>query len=193
MSPERQIGDLSDEAVMLRVKDDDHQAFAELMKRYERQLLAFIYRQLGDHETSKDLLMDTFLRIYKAAPRYEPRAKFSTYIYQIARNLCINEYRKREIRKTESLDQMEAGSGIEVAGTDLNPAEHLERQERRNLVQKALNSLPEDQRTILILAEYQGIRYEKIAEIMGCSVGTVKSRMFRARQKIKEWMENYEL
>ncbi len=191
MNANGHISDLSDEALMLRVKDGDQRAFGELLARYERQLLNFFYRQMGDYDGAKDLLMDTFLRIYKAADRYEPRSKFSTFIYQVARNLCINEYRKREFRKADSLDEMEEVSGIEVAGDQLNPAEVMEQEELRDMVQRALDSLPEDQRTILILSEYQGLQYDRIAQIMGCSVGTVKSRMFRARQKIKEWMETY--
>ncbi|MBN1552571.1 sigma-70 family RNA polymerase sigma factor, partial [bacterium] len=163
----------------------------ELLKRYERQLLNFFFRQLGDYDGAKDLMMDTFMRIYKAADRYEPRSKFSTYIYRIARNLCINEFRKREVRKADSLDLMGEETGMEPAGNELTPDEFMVRQERQIMVRRALMELSEDQRTILILSEYQGLDYEKIAQVMGCSLGTVKSRVFRARQKIREWMESH--
>lgn len=185
------LRDYSDEALMLRVKDGDHRAFEELLRRYEKQLLSFFYRQTSDYDGAKDLVMDTFLKLYQASARYEPRAKFSTYIYQIARNLSINEYNKRQFRKTSSLDEMDEGEGIEVPGTDLNAMELMERQEKQQLVQMALNSLNEEQRTILILTEYQELPIDRVAQIMACSVGTVKSRMFRARQRIKEWMVDH--
>jgi len=185
--------DLSDEALMLRVKDGDHDAFGKLLQRYERQLLVFFLRQLGDEEGARDLVMETFLRIYKAASRYEPKAKFSTYIYQIARNLFINESKKRRFRRTESLDDLNEETGLEIADEDLDPEQMLQRKEQQLLVQKALQQLPEDQRTILILVEYQELSYERVSQIIGCSIGTVKSRMHRARQKIKEWMEEHEL
>lgn len=185
--------DLSDEALMLRVKVGDHDAFGEILQRYERQLVVFFLRQLGDEEGARDLAMDTFLRVYKAASRYEPKAKFSTYIYQIARNLYINESKKRTFRRTESLDEMAEDKGMEFADESMDPEQVLEKSEQQSLVQEALTQLPEDQRTILILVEFQELSYERVAQIMGCSIGTVKSRMYRARQKIREWMENREL
>ena len=193
MNNRETITDISDEALMLRVKDGDHRSFEELLKRYERQLMNFVYRQLGDYDSSRDLVMETFLRIYRAASRYEPRAKFSTYIYQVTRNVCINEYRKRELRKTDSLDEMDEASGMQIASDDLNPAEELEQKERQSMVRRALAELTEDQRTIIVLAEYQDMPYDRIAEVMGCSVGTVKSRMHRARARIKEWMESHDM
>jgi RNA polymerase sigma-70 factor, ECF subfamily len=189
MTSPAQLQNLSDEALMLRVRDGDETSFALLLQRYEKQIINFFYRQLSDYELAKDLLMDTFLRIYQAAERYEPRAKFSTYIYQIARNLSINEFKKREIRKTDSLEDLDESTGLEIADGKLNAAEIMEQHETQRMVQDALNSLTEEHRTILILTEFQDLPYDKVAQIMGCSVGTVKSRMFRARQKIKEWME----
>lgn len=193
MNDPQVLSDMSDEALMLRVKNGDHDAFGVIMQRYERQLVVFFLRQLRDEDGARDLVMDTFLRVYKAAYRYEPRAKFSTYIYQIARNLVINESRKREIRKTDSLDEMNDDSSIHLAGNILNPEQAFARDEQTRLVHRALDELPEDQRTILILVEYQDLSYEKVAQIMECSIGTVKSRMHRARQKVREWMENHEL
>jgi RNA polymerase sigma-70 factor, ECF subfamily len=187
------FSDISDEALMLRVKNGDHDSFGELLRRYERQLTVFFFRQLRDEDGARDLVMDTFLRVYKAAYKYEPRAKFSTYIYQIARNLLINESQKREFRKTDSLDDMHENSNLQLAEDTLDPEQELSRRELSDLVTKALNELPEDQRTILILVEYQEFSYERVAQIMGCSIGTVKSRIHRARQKVREWMENHEL
>ncbi|HPQ39774.1 MAG TPA: sigma-70 family RNA polymerase sigma factor [bacterium] len=178
---------------MLRVRDGDHDAFGELLNRYERQLFVFFLRQFGDEEAARDYVMDTFLRVYRAASRYEPKAKFSTYIYQIARNLAINESRKLQFRRTESLDEIKEDGGVQIAGDALDPEAVLELRERQALVQEALRQLPEDQRTILILVEYQDLTYERVSQIMGCSIGTIKSRMHRARQKIREWMENSEL
>lgn len=193
MTDPQSLRDLSDEALMLRVRDGDHRAFSDLLNRYEKQLLNFFYRHSSDYEASKDMVMDTFMRIYQAAERYEPRAKFSTYLYQVARNLSINEFKKREIRKADSIDEMDENSGFEIADKKLNPIEVMEKREVQLMVQKALDSLPEEQRTIIILTEYQELPYERVAEIMGCTIGTVKSRLFRARQKIKEWMEDYGL
>lgn len=193
MTESKMFFDISDEALMLRVKDGDHDAFGELLRRYERQLAAFFYRLLRDEEGARDLVMDTFLRVYKAAHRYEPRAKFSTYVYQIARNLFINESQKRDFRKTDSLDEINESSSLQLVDQELDPEQELSRREQSDLVSRALSELPEDQRTILILVEYQELSYERVAQIMDCSIGTVKSRMHRARQKVREWMENHEL
>ncbi|MGB3975639.1 MAG: sigma-70 family RNA polymerase sigma factor [bacterium] len=193
MTESKMFLDISDEALMLRVKDGDHDAFGELLRRYERQLAAFFYRLLRDEEGARDLVMDTFLRVYKAAHRYEPRAKFSTYVYQIARNLFINESQKRDFRKTDSLDEINESSSLQLVDQELDPEQELSRREQSDLVSRALSELPEDQRTILILVEYQELSYERVAQIMDCSIGTVKSRMHRARQKVREWMENHEL
>jgi RNA polymerase sigma-70 factor, ECF subfamily len=193
MTSPAQLQNLSDEALMLRVRDGDQASFGLLLQRYEKQLINFFYRQFSDYELAKDLLMDVFLRIYQAADRYEPRAKFSTYIYQVARNLSINEYKKREIRKADSLEDLDENTGLEIADGNLSAVELMERHETQRMVQDALTSLSEEHRTILILTEFQELPYDKVAQIMGCSVGTVKSRMFRARQKIKEWMESHGL
>lgn len=160
MTESKMFLDISDEALMLRVKDGDHDAFGELLRRYERQLAAFFYRLLRDEEGARDLVMDTFLRVYKAAHRYEPRAKFSTYVYQIARNLFINESQKRDFRKTDSLDEINESSSLQLVDQELDPEQELSRREQSDLVSRALSELPEDQRTILILVEYQELSYE---------------------------------
>src|SRR5262245_54022230 len=162
--------------LMLLVKAGDRAAFEEIFRLYQKPLANYLYRLTGNRTRAEDLLQDAFLRLWKAAPSYEPSAKVSTYIFRIAHNLFLNEAARRREKALESME----------AETRSDPASDLNRREIRSAVQKAIEALPEGEREVLLLSEYNGFKYTEISEILGIPVGTVKSRMFSAVQKLKE-------
>ena len=169
------MADLETE-LMLRVKAGDRAAFEEIFRLYQKPLANYLYRLSGNQARAEDLLQDAFLRLWKAAPNYEPSAKVSTYIFRIAHNLFLNEAARRREKALETLE----------AETRSDPASDMNRRELQSAVQKAVEALPEGEREVLLLSEYNGFNYAEISEILGIPVGTVKSRMFSAVQRLKE-------
>jgi RNA polymerase sigma-70 factor (ECF subfamily) len=162
--------------LMLRVKGGDRAAFEELFALYQKPILNYLFRLCWNRALAEDLLQEAFLRLWKAAPTYEPTAKVSTYVFRIAHNLFINEAARRRETALEGADsEMRA-----------DPASDLARREVQSAVKRAIEALPDGEREVLLLSEYQGFKYAEIAEILGIPVGTVKSRMFSAVQHLKE-------
>ena len=162
--------------LMLRVKAGDRAAFEELYRLYEKPLTNYLYRLSSNRARAEDLLQDSFLRLWKAAPTYEPTAKVSTYVFRIAHNLFLNDAARRREKALESME----------AETRSDPASDLNRREVQSQVQRAVEALPDGEREVLLLSEYNGFKYAEISEILGIPVGTVKSRMFSAVQRLKE-------
>ena len=182
---------ISDEELMMRCRSGDTAAFELIVMRFKDQIINYICRSVGDYHQAEDLAQETFIRIYKNAGSYEPRSKFKNWLYLIATNLCRNEIRDRNRRKTDLLTEV----SIEDQETDyLNllpdfrymPDRLYEKKERELIIQQKINCLPENQRLSLILVTYQGMSYEEIAEIIGCSVSAVKSLIHRSRQNMKK-------
>jgi len=166
--------------LMLRVKVGDRAAFEDLFHLYEKPLTNYLFRLSGNRARSEDLLQDAFLRLWKAAPTYEPSAKVSTYIFRIAHNLFLNDAARRREKALESME----------AETRSDPSSDLNRRELQSQVQRAVESLPEGEREVLLLSEYNGFKYAETSEILGIPVGTVKSRMFSAVQRLKEALKD---
>lgn len=182
----------TDEELMLQVKRGDRAAFNAIMDRYEKPVLNMVYRYLQDYDGAQDLMQETFLRVYKARERYEVRSKFSTWLFQIAVNLCLNERRFRSYRRHDSIEAMagqEIPRELEDART-LSPEELSRKAETAALVRAAVQSLPEEERVMVILAKWEEKSYEEIAEIMGCSVDAVKSRLYRAKKMLREQLKD---
>ena len=167
--------------LMLRVKGGDRAAFEELYELYKAPLGNFLYRLCGNRSLTEDLLQDTFLRLWRAAPGYEPLAKVSTYVFRIAHNLFVNDASRRR----------EATLGEADSETSSGPTEDLHRQEVQAAVKRAVERLPEGERECLVLSEYNGFKYQQISEILGIPVGTVKSRMFSALRHLKEALDGF--
>ncbi|HEV2883925.1 MAG TPA: sigma-70 family RNA polymerase sigma factor [Pyrinomonadaceae bacterium] len=187
----------SDHALLEATRLGDGDAFAELVSRYRNQITSFIYRMTNDYDGAVDLAQETFVRVYRAADRYQTSYAFSTYIYRIATNLAISELRKRKRRRLVSLTGFfQSKDGAEPQ--EFNPADdkplpdvELVDFERRTAVQKAICTLPEKYRAPLILRDVEGRSYEEIARILQTSEGTVKSRISRARGFLREKMRAY--
>lgn len=188
---------ISDEDVrlMLKFKEGDRSAFETLLDKYHAPIINFSYRFLGNKTESEDLAQEVFLRIYRSASNYTPQAKFSTWIYRIAKNLVLNELRRKKTQKTSSLEEMistEEGERQRQFSDDKPSAlQKLEKQDLADAVRKALDSLPPNQRTAVVLSKYEGLSYEDIAKIIGCSVSAVKSLLNRAKVTLKEKLSSY--
>ncbi len=182
---------VSDEELMIRCRNGDMSAFELLVSRYQNAILNFIYRSIGDYHRAEDLSQETFLRVFKSASRYEPRAQFKNWLYKIAVNLCKNELRDRQRHGLSSLEDFmtdEEGKINYAVLRDFSqmPDVLYEKKEQRILIRQAVDSLPENQRLAIIMVTYQNLRYDEIADTLGCSVSAVKSLIHRARKKKKK-------
>jgi RNA polymerase sigma-70 factor (ECF subfamily) len=180
----------TDESLMLRVGRGDRAAFDEIVRRYSRKMINLAYQITGDRDQAEDLAQETFFRAYKSASRYTEIAKFSTWLYTIAINLCRNELRRRKF-KPFSLEEMaeredEGKIRVDIADETTKPDSELERKEIAHHVRRAVAQVPAKFRTALVLRDIQGLTYEEIGAILGLPEGTVKSRINRGRLKVKE-------
>jgi len=183
-----------DNELMKRVARGDDEAFKLLFERHNRLAWSVIYRQLGSFAASEDLVQEAFLRVYRAAPKYEPSAKFSTWLYTVVTNLCLNYKRDRardRLRLVGSDEEGESNALEQLAAVE--PDEHGddEAQKRTQAVQQAIAELPENQRMALILSRYEEKSYEEVAEILGVTVAAVKSLTSRARTTLKEKLQRW--
>jgi RNA polymerase sigma-70 factor (ECF subfamily) len=188
----------SDHALLEATRTGDEEAFAELVFRYRNQITNYIYRLTNDYEGAVDIAQETFVRVYRAAERYQTDYAFSTYIYRIATNLAISELRKRKRRRTVSLTGLFQSRESTEAPVEFNPPDVRPLQdaalvdaERREAVARAIATLPEKYRAPLVLRDVEGKSYEEIARIMRMSNGTVKSRISRARSLLREKLRAY--
>jgi len=181
---------------MRRVQRGDREAFAELVERYKQQIYNFILRTVRDQTEAEDLTQNTFVQVWKSAKRYRVSAKFSTWLYTIARNLALNEIRRRSRHRAQSLDaphpDYEEQPLHQVKdGATLIPPDQLVREELFAKVEEAIGDLPENQRTALLLCREEDVTYEEIAEILGVSVSATKSVIHRAREVLRVRLKAY--
>ena len=184
----------SDGELMARCKNGDMSAFDLIVRRYKTPLVNFAYRFTGDREAAEDLAQETFIRIYKNVNRYkENTAGFRTWMYRIAANLCKNEIRNRRRHGLSSLEELltdEEGKRNYALMTDYSQIPELlyEKKEQQMLIKQAIDRLPQNQRLAIIMVTYQNLRYDEIANALGCSVSAVKSLIHRARQNLKKYL-----
>lgn len=173
-----------DAELLLRVAAGEDSAMRPIVERWQGPLINFFYRSLRSVEASEDLAQTVFVRIYRAAPKYEPRAKFSTFLFHIARRLLINEFRRQSRKPLEAVDPADLTGATEGR-------EKLDLMEIEEAFELALQTLPENHRTAILLFKQQEMSYEQIAEAMDASVTAVKSWIHRARQKLKEELSDF--
>ena len=177
---------------MARSRGGDVDSFNQLILRWERPIYALAYRVLGREEDARDVCQDTFLRAYRALPGFKGEAKFSSWLYRIALNLCrdwIRRQRRAPVSQMpEDLDALEASAAIE-------PAESVEdlvaRRELSAVVEDAMTRLPEEQRTAIVLKEYHGMTFQEIADLQGCPLSTVKTRLYQGLSVLRRQLERY--
>lgn len=194
---------MTDEQAMWRVQmHDDAQAFAELVRRWEDPIRRLGVRILGDVQRAEDVAQEAFARVFTRRRDFDPAARFSTWLWQIAVNLCRDEIRRRERRRETALDGGLAGDdgedapapAFEVVAPEAGPAEATERLERAEAVRRAVLRLPEPYRVVVALRHYEGLRFREVAEVLGLPEGTVKSRMAEALDRLetllRPWAES---
>ncbi|HLE24635.1 MAG TPA: sigma-70 family RNA polymerase sigma factor [Thermodesulfobacteriota bacterium] len=181
----------SDIELMLRAKTGDDSAFTELMRRHYKGVVNYVYRFTNDRANSEDLAQEVFLRVYRSVKRYKPQAKFSTWLYKIATNLCITEVKSRNKEQSVSLDEMQEKAGELGDSKSEGPSDLTLRREIGTAIFEALKSLPERERVAIILCKYEDLPYEEVAEVIGCTIGAVKAYVHRGRMKLIEKLKTY--
>jgi RNA polymerase sigma-70 factor (ECF subfamily) len=183
--------------LMLRVRDDDAAAFAELVELYQQRLVAVMNHLVGNAEEAEDLAQEVFLRVYRARKKYRPRSKFSTWLFTIANNLALNVLRSRRRKPVLSLPAQDSGplgprpAEQIVRDRGSGPVQRLQRQELAGLIRKALEGLNERQRMAVVLNKFEDMNYAEIAAVMGLTTKGVKSLLSRARMNLKAALSSY--
>ncbi|MEO6740516.1 MAG: sigma-70 family RNA polymerase sigma factor [Chthoniobacteraceae bacterium] len=186
--PERDI------RLMEKVRGGDMDAFRELVESHQYRVIGTVTRMLGDANEAEDLSQQIFVRVWKSAPRWEPTAKFTTWLYTILRNLVFNECRRRARHKTTSLDAAadDADHPRQFAdGNVKSPDTTMLDAEMQDAIERAIQELPEAQRMAVIMRRYQDVSYEEIGEVLDLTVPAVKSLLFRARTDLREKLRIY--
>jgi RNA polymerase sigma-70 factor (ECF subfamily) len=185
-----------DAALMLRVKQGDWAAFEELVDKYKQPVMNLVFRMLHDAAEAEDLAQVVFLQVYKSAHRYEVSSKFSTWMFTIARNLCLNEIRRRSRHPAMSLDSPHPEHEDQPLQQfedrkSFSPPESLLHGELEEKIEEALAELPENQRTAILLCRGDELSYEDIAKVLGCSLSATKSLIHRGRETLKQMLKPY--
>lgn len=168
-----------DIALMESVKNGDDAAFEELLTRHHQSVYRLAYRFLNDSPEAEDITQEVFLRVFKAARTYSPKAKFSTWLYTITKNLCFNALRKK---RSVAIFSIEDEMLPELPSMDESPIARLEEAEVKKRVLGAVKELPANLRIAVLLLKYHGLSYEEVAEILECTVNAVKLRVHRAKK-----------
>ena len=176
----------SDEQLMLLFQGGDENAYIELVNRYKDKLINFIFNYLGDLESSEDVVQETMIKLYQKKHYYKEIAKFSTWLYTIAKNLANTELRKRKRRKTTLLSQFSKDDKTyDLPSNDPEPGQEIQTDIVNKIIRDAVDQLSEKFKIVIVLRDIQGLSYEDISEIINVPIGTVKSRINRARLQLQ--------
>ncbi|MBA4148269.1 MAG: sigma-70 family RNA polymerase sigma factor [Verrucomicrobia bacterium] len=185
-----------DAELMLRVKRGDSSAFEELVNKYKQPVINVIFRTIHDLDEAEDLAQNVFVQVYKSADRYQATAKFTTWLFTITRNLCLNEIRRRSRHRAESLeaslseDEDQPARQYEDVKT-FSPPDTVLHGELEEKIQEALHDLPENQRTAILLCRQDELSYEDIAKVLGTTLSATKSLIHRGREALKQKLKPY--
>ncbi|MBD3288336.1 sigma-70 family RNA polymerase sigma factor [candidate division KSB1 bacterium] len=187
---------MTDSQLIEKYLSGDISSFNTLVWRWEKKIYNFSYRFLGDAETSKDITQKVFIRLYKNLDKLKDRSKFSSWIYQITANLCRDELKSSKRKRALSIESINETHKNLVEDENFQPDEEVNQMQLRSLIKDALQSIPEEQRIVIIMKEYQGLKFVEIAEALGEPLNTVKSRMYYGlnalRKVFKRWNINQE-
>ncbi len=190
--PAQEEADARDARLMAASARGDPDAFRLLVETHQNRVFGTIVRMLGDSGEADDLAQQVFVRIWQSAGRYEPRARFTTWLHTITRNLVLNEIRRRKRHPVTPLDTELGDRAIELEDTSApSPGASLLETELREAIRRAIDSLPEQQRTAVVLRRYEDLPYEEIAKVLRTTVPAVKSLLFRARAELRERLSRY--
>jgi RNA polymerase sigma-70 factor (ECF subfamily) len=183
------IQELSDVELIAKALRGRESGFEELVRRYQRPIVAYVYRMLGDYEASLDVTQEVFIKVYNSLDRYSSEYKFSTWLYRIAHNAAIDHMR-RNSQNLQSLETENADGAyqIQLESTALTPEQERERSEWRSEIDAVVKCLPAVYRELILLRHSRDLSYDEIAEVTNLPLGTVKNRLFRAREMMREML-----
>lgn len=184
----RKVAVVADGELVARAIAGREEGFEELVRRYQRPIVAYVYRMVGDYDSALDLTQEVFIKVYGSLERYRPEFKFSTWIYRIAHNAAIDHLRRLGGMRTEDLEvEGEGGRTYEkpLASNALTPEQESERRERRAEIEEIVQALAPAYRELIVLRHAHDLSYDEIAEVTGLPLGTVKNRIFRAREAMR--------
>lgn len=181
-----------DVLLMRRIATGDTDAFRELIEAHQTRVIGTVARMLGDDIDAEDIAQQVFIRVWRSAGRYQPTAKFTTWLFKITRNLVFNESRRRKRHPATPLEREMEEKHFQAADTQTgSPSDAMQEAELQRAIQAAIEQLPEVQRMAIILRRYEEMPYEEIAEVLKLSVPAVKSVLFRARTELREQLRKY--
>ena len=168
--------------------DGDEQAFATLVRRYQRRLVGFLAQLVGDVELARDLTQEAFVRAWRALARFDPRYRFSTWLFRIAHNLGIDQLRRRRLPTAPLIGRDQEGQEMElaVASVDKDPLGHLENHELSGRLRETITGLKPEYRELVLLRHFAGLSYQEIADFKMMPLGTVKNKLFRAHTVLRK-------
>ncbi|MDE3058548.1 MAG: sigma-70 family RNA polymerase sigma factor [Bacteroidota bacterium] len=176
----------SDLELIKEFKEGKEQAFNQLVLRYQERIYWVVRRLISDHDQADDIVQDVFVKAYHALKSFKGDSSFYTWVYRIAVNLSLNEIRRRKVHRTFSIDE----SDFQYESDEAHPLEKLEKEERAQLIKKAIECLPEKQKKVFVLRYYEELPYEEIAKILKTSVGGLKANYFHAVRKIGAYLKH---
>lgn len=180
----------TDEELVARSMEGDADSFNQLVLRWERPIYALAYRVIGRDEDARDVAQETFLRAFRALPGFKGQAKFSSWLYRIALNLCRDWIRRK---KRTPIVEMPEGVDIVELAAEQGPAESIEdlvaRKEMSRIVAEGMKLLPDEQRTAIVLKEYHGLTFQEIADLQACPLSTVKTRLYQGLSVLRRRLE----
>jgi RNA polymerase sigma-70 factor, ECF subfamily len=185
---------LDDRALVERILGGDRDRFSELVSRYEKRVINYVYRIIHRYEDAHDLTQDIFVKVYLALDRYDPKYQFSTWLFRIAQNSSIDALRKKtisEVPLTRSSDDESGTKEREFADDGISPYRALKNKELSAAIDKAVAKLPSDYRELIQLRHFAELSYEEIASMKRLPLGTVKNKLFRARNLLKEALDSF--
>ena len=185
---------MDDAELFLKFKGGDKSTFCQLVEKYQDSVINTCYRFLRNKEEAEEVAQEVFLKVYLSANSYQPKAKFSTWLFKIVVNLCLNKLRDKKKYSSLKIDNPFYKNQMEndiPALTESQPNKSYESKELKRIIKHAIDSLPENQRVAIMLNKYEGFSYQEMAKILDCSVSSIESRLFRAKESLKKKLEPY--
>jgi RNA polymerase sigma-70 factor (ECF subfamily) len=180
-------GTLADSELVTSAAEGREDSFEELVRRYQRPISAYVYRMVGDYDSALDLTQEVFIKVYGSLSRYRPEYKFSTWIYKIAHNAAVDHLRRNSTREKSIVNEFEGEQrDMPIESKRPSPEQESEREERRAEIEAVVRQLPDAYKELIILRHSHDLSYDEIAEITGLPLGTVKNRLFRARDAMRQ-------
>lgn len=183
----------TDEDLVAAVLEGDRERFGDLIDRYQGRLVNYLFRLLRNADDAHDLAQEVLVKVYQVLDRYDPQYKFSTWLFRVAQNAAIDQIRRRRLKVVSLRQEDEEGEGRDwdLPSSERGPYGELRNQERGEAIQEAIESLPWEYRELILLRHFGELPYEEIARIKEMPLGTVKNKLFRGRQMLKEKLQDF--